>query len=121
MVQTTSIECDQGDFAISAGSQAGYGVSVIDSFADSANHNQWRFVTCNENELSIDRCGICNLRRHDAINTHILLSQLTGHREAADEIDNICLSALQITPKEKTSCQPMQCGFMAIRLLLSGW
>jgi hypothetical protein len=54
MVQTTSIECDQGDFAISAGSQAVYGVSVTDSFADSLNHNQWRFVTFNENELSVD-------------------------------------------------------------------
>ena len=53
-VQTTSIECDQGDFAISAGSQTVYGVSVTDSFADSANHNQWWFVTFNGNELSVD-------------------------------------------------------------------
>jgi hypothetical protein len=54
MVQTTSIECDPGDFAISAGSQAVYGVSVTDSFADSANHNQWWFVTFNENEQLVD-------------------------------------------------------------------
>ena len=54
MVQTTSIECDQGDFAISAGSQVFNGVRVTDSFADSLNHNQWWFVTFNGNELSMD-------------------------------------------------------------------
>ena len=54
MVQTTSIECDSGDFAISAGTEGANGVSVTDSFADSLNHNQWWFVTFNENELSVD-------------------------------------------------------------------
>jgi len=54
MVQTSSIECDQGDFALSAGSQAVYGVSVTDSFADPLNHNQWWFVTFNQNEMSVD-------------------------------------------------------------------
>jgi hypothetical protein len=54
MVQTTSIECDQGDFAISAGSQTVYGVSVTDSFADSLYHHRWWFATFNENEQSVD-------------------------------------------------------------------
>ncbi len=53
-VQSTIIECDEGDFAISGGTQGAYGVSVTDSFSDYQHNNRWWLLTLNENEEVVD-------------------------------------------------------------------
>ena len=64
MVQTTSIECDEGDFAISAGSQTASQILCIiiggGSLLSTRTSSQW-----------ISR--YTQSARHDAINNHILL------------------------------------------------
>ncbi len=53
-VQSTIIECDEGDFAISGGTQGAYGVSVTDSFSNYQHNNSWWLLTLNENEEVVD-------------------------------------------------------------------